>query len=405
MNELQQTTQSTQSTNEDLLFMELVKRTLHIGQVIKNNKHLCQLLNESEKKGKGYIYQQNNRKRFFDWIKQGQKFIITVIHDIPLPKESIKGNNNIYNMYIEKLVLDLLVSQYQSNDPFNKRLYLTRDNMLLALNMVNINYHYIKYNVIESANYIKVDKDNLKEFYYINNRNLNDAVERTLKRLENKFLINWQLVQTIAESKNNVNEYNQGNTTKEIHRDATKLEREYITLYESKVSELMGYKTKQEVFLSGKYLKFIKKVCEELKDIGFNILYYYKSYDIVFHKKVINELENINQFLLDYETKNNVRITLNGIVSNQINKNTEKRHNKAKEELPPILGKRRVNERDYKQLELIRRSQDTYLTDINKITDTIINHESKNIIDSINQYNLEQKRKLDEQINELLYGD
>ena len=281
---------------------------------------MCILLKQEEKQGgRNKKLQFEIWKQYFNWIKQGHKYIITEIYDNPIIKIDNQGNN-IYNTYIEKLVLDLLVQKYESEDEYNKRIYLSKDNMLQSLNMVNTNYHYIKYNIADSANYIKVKSENIKEFYDINNKNFNNSVERALKRLANKFLVNWQFTQTVAVKESDIKDvYDYDDESiKEIHRDATKIEREYIIKYELLMAEEMGFKTKQDIFLCGKYLEFIDRVCNKLREEEFDILYYYTSYDIVFHEKVIEELNNINQYLLDYEERKDVKVTLNGIISSNI---------------------------------------------------------------------------------------
>ena len=378
---------------------EIVKKNLHIGKIIKNYKFMCLLLNQEEKKGgRNKKLQFEQWQQYFNWEKQGQKFVITEIYEEPIIKIDNQGNN-IYNVYIEKLMLDLLVQKYQTSN--EKRIYLSRDQMLQALNMVNINYHYIKYNAKDTANYIKVDADNIKEFYDINNRNLNNAVERTLNKLSNRFLVNWQFVQTVAVKEEEEEVYNWSKKeykSKEIHRDATDEEREIILIYEKIIADEMGFEKKSDIFLCGKYLEFTNRVCDRLQNNGINILYYYKSYDVVFHKDVVKELDKINKYLLDYEERKNVKITLNGIVSNQIEKNTKNRHEEAKEELPPIMGKRRINKYDYKQMELIRRADKNYIIETEKIVDAVISHKMKNLVDSIITYNRKEKQKLEKDI-------
>lgn len=67
---------------------------LRIGQVIKNYKELCALLGEEVKTGKSKQLQIDNMKRFFEWEKAGQKFIITDIYDTPLPKVDGRSSGN-----------------------------------------------------------------------------------------------------------------------------------------------------------------------------------------------------------------------------------------------------------------------------------------------------------------------
>lgn len=73
-------------TNNNELEWEIDTSTLVVGMVIKNYKELCAILNEEAKTGKAKQLQLKNWKRYFDWEKDGQKFIIVDIYDTPLPK-------------------------------------------------------------------------------------------------------------------------------------------------------------------------------------------------------------------------------------------------------------------------------------------------------------------------------
>ena len=68
---------------------------LHIGDTIKNYKALCEILQQPVKAGKSRTLQLKDFKRYFDWEKSGQKFIITDVYDTPLPKDDKRklGNN------------------------------------------------------------------------------------------------------------------------------------------------------------------------------------------------------------------------------------------------------------------------------------------------------------------------
>lgn len=62
---------------------------LTIGMTVKNYKVLCELLGQEIKDGKSKKYQLENFKRYFEWEKAGQKFIIMDIYDTPLEKEDL----------------------------------------------------------------------------------------------------------------------------------------------------------------------------------------------------------------------------------------------------------------------------------------------------------------------------
>ena len=216
-------------------------------------------------------------------------------------------------------------------------------------------------------------------------------------------MVNWQLTQTVAVNEEIPvkNKYGQWIKLNENHRNATQFEREYIIYYEEKVATEKGFNSKQDIYLSGRYQEFTKEVCSRLQADGLNILYYYKSFDIVFHPNVEKELKKINQFLLEYEERQDAKITLNGIISNQIIKNAEKRHEKSKCEIPSI-GQPRTIGIYYKEQEKIRRSDTNYITETNKIVDTVINDQAKDLSYDINNYSKAKKTKLDKQIDDLL---
>ena len=121
------------NTGEDDFLDGIDTSTLVIGMVIKNYKELCAILNEEAKTGKAKQLQLKDWKRYFDWEKDGQKFIIVDIYDTPLPKEDLrrKGNNSIYKNYIELILLQYLSKQEGYRKTFTKR------NWLELLGMIN----------------------------------------------------------------------------------------------------------------------------------------------------------------------------------------------------------------------------------------------------------------------------
>ena len=72
---------------------------LSIGMVVKNYKILCHLLNQETKTGNSKKYQLENFKRYFEWKKVGQKFIIVDIHNPPLEKIDLRKLGNSTGHY------------------------------------------------------------------------------------------------------------------------------------------------------------------------------------------------------------------------------------------------------------------------------------------------------------------
>ena len=118
-----------------------LKEYLQKTNIIPNYKALCIILEIMVSAGDSKKSQLREIERFFRYHKEGNKFIIDEIYLEPLEKvdgrKDTKGNNNVYGKYIEQLVLDLLVQKYQTTK--ERKIYLSRDKMLRALDMINDN--------------------------------------------------------------------------------------------------------------------------------------------------------------------------------------------------------------------------------------------------------------------------
>jgi len=401
--------------------IEKLKVFLETNNTIANYKKLCEELDEKILTGNAKLSQLKELERYFKFNKQGNKFVFTETYTIPKEKvdkrKDTKGNNNVYGKYIEQLVLDLLVQNYQTTK--ERKIYLSRDKMLRALDMVNDNYSFGKFNRIILSDYINADNDNVKEFYMLNNRNLYETVERAFKSLESKCLVSWKLVTTVAcgltefnqniilEDGTEVNildfiggsEEDKIAISKETYTTASDEELDTILYAENKILEVMGLESKKDVFICDKYTEFNKKVCELLNKTS-NIRYYYKSYDVIFHEKVVQELEKISQWILEQEVRQNIKVTLNGIISNKLVINAEERQNKAIEEGSKIFGK--LNTDKYSHIKLERRSEDNYIEDNKNIVNTVINYNKGDLKSQMIKVHYEKEKKSKEEINELI---
>lgn len=404
----------------EYMIIENLKEYIKTTNIVPNYKQICLILREDERQGgrnKGLHFKE--MERYFKWHKDGNKFIIDEIYDIPLEKiderKNTKGNNNVYGKYIEKLILDLLVQKYQITK--ERKIYLSRDKMLRACDMVNDNYSFGKFNRNILSSFINADSDNVREFYMLNNRNLYEAIERAFSSLASKCLVSWKVVTTVAcgltefsqriilddGSEGSILDFIKDDADryeifKETHTTATDEELDIILHSENNVLEEMGLESKKDAFLFDKYSEFSRRVCELLNKIS-NIKYYYKSYDVIFHEKVVQELEKISQWILEQEERQNIKVTLNGIISNNIVSCAEKRQNKAIEEDSKIFGKAKDN---YKYATLERRADDNYVEDNQKIVNTVINNNKGDLTDEmIFKFN-EKEQKSKEAFNVLV---
>lgn len=101
--------------------IENYKEILKNGMVIKNYKIMCNLLEENTKFSSSKVAQIKEWKRFFNFDKQGQKFLITEIYKTQLEKQDNRkfGNNTVHGLHKTKLqgVLKGMISR--CNHPSN----------------------------------------------------------------------------------------------------------------------------------------------------------------------------------------------------------------------------------------------------------------------------------------------
>jgi hypothetical protein len=371
----------------------------------KSYKLVCEVMEEIIKSGNSKKAQLEEWSRYFNIKRDGNGYIFLEKYEVALPKidnrANTKGNNNLYGKYIEKLVLDILVDRYQNTK--ERKIYSSKDKMLKSLSMVNSNYSFGKFNRKTLGSYISADIGNIKEFYLLNNKNLTESVERAFNSLANKCLVNWQIVTTVAidvteDDKVIIGYDNKAIKVTEEHRTANDEERDIIIHMESLVLEEMGLEGKKDAFLQDRYKEFNDRVCKLLRKNS-KIQYYYKSYDVIFHEKVVKELEKINTWILEQEERQQIKITLNGIISNGMIENAKKRHLKAIEEIDTLTGN---YEDRFKETKIIRRNESTYVSDNSNIIDTVINYKTRSLVDDMIKSKKDKDKKENEEIDTIL---
>lgn len=93
------------------------------GQVIKNYKELCKLLDVDVKGGKGKQYQMKEIERYYKFRKEGYKFIIEQVYPEPKPKIDNRvnngGNNTKYEDLMDKLIINMLIEYEYIEESFS----------------------------------------------------------------------------------------------------------------------------------------------------------------------------------------------------------------------------------------------------------------------------------------------
>lgn len=349
------------------------------GQVVKNYKELCELLGEKPKPSGSNSQKAHIKKfeRYFEYTKEGHKYIIAKIYDKKKKKEDNRGGNN--KVFVDDFEKIMVYSLYHNKNHKNNtcKMVASKGKLLKLTHMVNTNYDYYKYNIKELSKILNIDNAIIEDFYNFTNKKLYDTIDRNLLRLRMSKVIDYNkskivLVREVTDIK--TNELNEviikanGEVEANVevnHRIATDEERKLILEYEKEVLKELGCKNEVEAYLKGMWKNFKNLVEKELLVNGTNIIYYYNGYDIVWSRKVINDL--YKEYFSDNEDIKQELTNVNDNMIKSVNKSTKARHTKAINQLP---NTNIDNKYKFKQLEL--QASENYIEDSEQITMTVI---------------------------------
>lgn len=349
---------------------------LQIGQVLKSYKQLCEVLEESVTAGNSKKSQIKEWERYFNYHKEGNKFIIDEIYDAPLKKtdKRMDGNNKTkYINEIESLILNLL-SERQEYDGV---VFLSKYLLLKQLSMINENYSFCKRRISKLSTFSKISKENIYEFYDSADNTLVGNLEKALDNLNNKCLVIWtteltvcetidasnKIIDTVSYDKYDEEMHTYSKQLNTNHRMATNSESQIILAMENETMEQMGFKNKREIAINNMWSIFSSIMSEKLKDIG--IIYYYKSYKIIFNREHIDR-ELSNNFMLYKSEKDICESSLNKGVVDKLKINSLNRHLKAMDKIEEC-----DNDTDVEKYK--RRSKEGYVEDNYKLVNLLVN--------------------------------
>ena len=348
---------------------------LEIGMVLKNYKELCGFLGQEIKTGKAKQLQIEDFKRYFDFEKSGQKFIIIDIYDEPLTKEDKRrlGNNNIYVKYIEVILLQYLSKQDGYTKTFTKR------NWWELLGMVNRKYKKIPKEQLTEIDYT-ITSFEIDHFYQRCNKKLEAILFSALNNLKRRKLLIWELQTVIVVIDEN------GKMTYFLADDESK--KKILQVERYVLNKVMGYEKIIQVFCRFKQNEYYKKVNQRLEEL-YGWHHYFKQIKLIYTPEDV--LEAIQQSEIDLQ-----KAILNEKIIKVINDNAEEKYNKEKQKWEKFEEDLIWGDNDPIEESKVWDIPDTYLEAQRILTDELINIGHKN-----NQYLLEQFDEEDE-FNQLL---
>ena len=353
---------------------------LYEGQVIKNYKELCGLLEEKVANGgRNKNLQLKEFERYFSYHKEGNKFIIDEIYKEPKQKVENRGTNGKYSDDIQVLILNLLA---QSKD---KCVLLSTGQLFKKLNMTNANYTVGRRNIPKLSEITEVSQDECYEFYNYTQSSLKQKVETALNRLRCRSLVIWSKCYTVVKRDGERNTLGEIKITKsdssdsenpkktgyfkykEVHREATVVEASLILEIERKVMERHHWDNMADIFLTGNWKTFKSEVNYELQEQA-NIEYYYETYKIIFNVK------DVTEYLLKNNELEVVETNLNENIKDMITTKADTSHKNATSK---EYNGEQMSAKDW------MRSDKDYIVGMEVLTDTVIDRNARDITDEL----------------------
>lgn len=352
---------------------------LEPGMVVKNYKEMCSILKEEINGGKAKQLQLKDWKRYFDWEKSGQKFIITDIYDIPLTKYDKRklGNNSVYVKYIELILLQYLSKQEGCTKTLTKR------NWWELLGMVNHKYNKISKKSLEDLDYT-ITKFEINHFYQRCNKKLEQILFSALNNLKSRKLLIWEM-QTVIVYKDDDNKETFLLANDENKKLILEVER-YI------LKHVMGYEKIFQVFCHFRQEEYYKKVNEKLYELyGWD--YYFKQIKMIYTQKDVLDAIHESKIYLQ-------KAILNEKIIKVLNENAEEKYNVDKQKWEEyrdnlIFGESKANLKNAWDIP------ETYLEAQRMLTDELINIGHKNQKLSFNQF--EEEDELSQLFTSFMY--
>jgi len=414
--------------------IENLKRCVEDKILIKNYKGMCGVLEEEFKTSThSKIAQQKEWDRFFKSHKEGRQYIVDEFYDIPIDKIENRGksegsrNNNSaeYIQDIEKLILNLLIQGSKGKIGFGK-VFLSKNNLLKELKMINSNYPYCKQRIPKLSKFMNISVENVEDWYSSTGSMLQRNLECALKNLDNQSLVVWSKEITVAkalalaeisEDGNEMvkttsrNEYDEEVTqykyyadtrVKLEYREGTDSEKTFIMKTERDILKEYDVKSKQTIIRMGLWDSFREKVDKiVLKEL--DIAFYYKSYKILFNEEhVIEAGEDLyDKCEMDKLKQLKEENILNRSFINRSIANAEKKHSVAVELKSGIFGHSKYTK---EHLRMERRADDDYLKGNHILNDNLILTDAIIIKKKVRETKLGLSEAEGEEIDKLLRG-
>jgi hypothetical protein len=362
---------------------------LQIGQIIKNYKELCTLLNWKVSSNNSKKAQLKELERYVKYHKEGNKYIIDEIFQEPNEKQDNRKNNKGKSAeYIDDLELRLL-GEFLTKGKGNN-LTIGKSVLLRDTGLVNSNYSYCKKRQEKLATYLDIDKETIYDYYNSVDSMVINNLERALKNLSNEKILDLDTTTIICKNKLITLEYKHETYIDEfdeeieritpvantdiVYEEVTQEEHDIILKAEGDILKQMKFKKVTDLFATGKIKEYYDRCYFEIRKVLPDFNFYFKAYKITYNYDMI--VHKLNEYgyddwLKDIETKCNYII--NEGVQDKIITNAKNRKLRKDKEYENVIGGTKPNEKHACRLN------DKYIEKYNNISHNVIDLNAKNI--------------------------
>ncbi|MGZ7208507.1 MAG: hypothetical protein ACXVHV_01350 [Methanobacterium sp.] len=274
------------------------------GDVIPKYSKMCELLEVNQKSTGCRKKHENEWKLYFNFKKNGHKYIILEIYNKPKPKVDGRrnGNNSKYVKHTPSLLLDYLYLNssfyyYDNSNVIDK----TNKDIMLAVGLCNKNYNNEEFlNTLYSNN--AVNRLDTMLFYQVISAKAKEIIGSTFKNLQrNEILNSVEKAYIINDDK----EFRP--STKEEYNLITKIHIQVLEELEIKNMFHLHVKNKQKLFYE-RVSEITKKsynwkiICETNR-MALNELhddFYTNKGKVVLGSKRLDYKNNVNNYFLKY---------------------------------------------------------------------------------------------------------
>ena len=367
------------------------------GQILKNYKELCEVMNWKVQSGTSKMAQFKELDRICKWHKEGNKIVIDEIFINTKKKvdgrgKSMNSRGNNKNQYIENIELSIIGMLVKDNNEFGE-LIGSKNILLEKFGLINKNYVFCKRRQNKLSNYLGVDFSVVADFYKNVDSMVVNNFESALNNLNKRKLIIWNstimICKNITESDKYktdkefikatvINEYGEKEdiwTLNEkvdiVFAEAAKKEKQIILKCEKQILNDMGYDNIKRVFANNKVEEYYNRVYELIrsKDGMKDFRYYYKAYKMIYNiDDIIDELHKLGYEEFEEEHKQLQKGLTNIGVKNKSIKNAKSRVKKAKSEPTENNAYRR---------------QLSFLDDYSNVIDNVIDKDKESIVKNV----------------------